>query len=163
MNGAFKPGQIWHPSYSSNPQSHNAEKPEKLAYADFLCNFEWDLYVTQTYRYVVREPIYACAKMYSTLEKFGATRAFIAAEPHRSGDMHLHLLARDEFENINPTALWKYLFKAFGRAKVERVDDHFSVTRYCSKYVVKPSGHYEFFGNAKAWDSRIDRGSIIDL
>lgn len=121
----------------------------KLEYADFISQFQWDLYSTITFRQKRSDSLYWSKRAFSTLEKFGATRAFVAVEPHRLDGIHLHILSR-HIPAPSTSALWKYCFKAYGRSKIEVVDDTMAVSRYCSKYVVK-GNDFDFFGGKKAW------------
>lgn len=123
----------------------------------------WDYFITDTFKRERRDPISSAFALWKPLhEVFGATRSFVAVEPHETGALHLHALARfgladhaedAVYENSLPraSAIWKYLFKAHGRNKVELAHDALAVSRYCAKYVVKDGFHYEFFGDKAAW------------
>lgn len=133
--------------FNESQKSHSL----KLDYADFISNFIWDDYITVTFRQVHRDSIQWSERLWQTLDKFGATRAFIAAEPHKLDGIHLHSLARWGLSESPSTAhLWKYLFKAYGRNQVEPVGDVIQVCRYCAKYVVKENDFF-FKGSPKAW------------
>jgi len=127
----------------------------RQAYAEHLQQYPWDYFITQTFRHNVRDGLRASQSFWDILEgKFAATRAFVAVERHKLDGIHLHALTRHCFDRINERALWKYLFKAEGRSKVEipRYHSQALVTWYCSKYVVK-EGDYDFhyFGDKSAW------------
>jgi hypothetical protein len=126
----------------------------KEAYANYISQFVWDYFITQTFRAPRRDYLYAVKLVWETLENiFGATRGFMAVEPFKfSGDLHLHLLARFAFNpEVRAASIWKYLFKAYGRNRVEQSRDGIAVSRYCAKYVVKRGYHYEFCGDKAGW------------
>jgi len=126
-------------------------KPSILhAYADYISQFPWDLYSTITYREPRKDCIYQAQRAFGVLEKFGATRAVIAVEPHRLSGVHLHCLSRHLPALDSTVPLWKYCFKAFGRTTVESVGDTLAVSRYCAKYVVKEN-NVSFAGSPEAW------------
>jgi len=124
------------------------------AYAEHLHQYPWDYYITQTFRNNVRDGLRASQSFWNILEtKFHATRAFVAVEPNRLSGIHLHALTRHVFDRINEHALWKYLFKAEGRSKVEvpRWNSTALVTWYCSKYITKGDCDFHYFGDKSSW------------
>lgn len=122
----------------------------KLEYADFISCFPWDYYGTITFRQARCDGLYWTKRAFQVLEKFNATRAFVAVEPHSYEGIHLHLLSRHLPKLDASGSLWKYCFKAFGRTTFEKIDDAIAVSRYCSKYVVK-GNDFDFCGSASAW------------
>lgn len=129
-------------------------------YAEWLKGYPWDYFVTSTFRKPRIEPYYALHGVWHQLHKQNVARAFLVAEPHQSGDLHIHglamavrpadWLARDQAELI-----WHGLFKRFGRAKVEACNSHEAVSAYCAKYLLKQQSrvcdYYEIFGSKSAW------------
>ncbi|MBA7707643.1 hypothetical protein ES703_116519 [subsurface metagenome] len=105
--------------------------------------------------------------MWGVLRRAGVERAFLAVEPHETGDLHIHGLLklpesrfeldsypRSDLRNGGAYDLWRTTFKAFGRSKVEVVHSPYQVSQYCSKYVVKETRHqdcYNFYGQAGLW------------
>lgn len=94
----------------------------RQAYADFLQGYNWDDFITCTFRtgrrdekyyplagiaYVPsetcytwqsevkprQEPYYALQSVWHTLQGYNVARAFLGCEPHQSGDLHIHGLA----------------------------------------------------------------------
>jgi len=123
-------------------------------YADFISDREWDLYSTVTFRHKRVDSIYWTGRIWGTLEKFDAVRAFVACEPHKLEGIHFHVLsAHSNFTDtnevkadVNTSALWKYFFKAYGRSQVDKIrGDQLAVSRYCAKYVVK-GNNFDFLG-----------------
>jgi len=123
-------------------------------YADFISSYPWDLYSTITFRQKRTDSIYWTGKIWNTLEKFGAVRAFIASEPHSLEGIHYHVLSAhigeetgsELFTRVNPSALWRYCFKAYGRSTVDKIrNDQLAVSRYCAKYIVK-GNNFDFKG-----------------
>ena len=133
---------------------NNAEIRE--AYATLIHdNSPWGFYTTVTYRIQRRDPLRAADRLWDVLEnKFDAERAFVAAEYHKYGGVHLHVLScHSERPNLNPTSMWKYLHKAFGRTTVEvpRYSSTALVSWYCSKYVTKGDCDFQFYGDPCTW------------
>ena len=124
----------------------------KMAYSDFLQRYPWDFYITTTFRKPRVDGIYWSGKLWKALEKMGASRAFIAVEPHKYEGIHLHALSRQHpwDDGVKPGTIWKYCFKAFGRTTVDKIDGVVAVSRYCAKYVVKEN-QFEFMGDKHAW------------
>ena len=148
----------------------------KAAYADFLQGYSWDWYSTVTVRRLRRDPIAAAAAVWSTLEsKFCATRAFVAAEggpghlpdedeEHDGGRLHLHLLSQHYHEVGSPPvalhSLWLYLFKAYGRTRVEPIRSAGQVSSYCAKYVSKGE-QFNLFGEPQAWVPGVESPPLV--
>lgn len=127
----------------------------RAAYAEHLSQHSWDFYSTVTFRRLRRDPFAACAAVWSVLEKFDASRAFMAVERHKLDGVHVHTLHRHVFRgHVRPASLWRYMYKAFGRTTVESPHDGTAAAVYCSKYVTKgkESGDsFHYFGTADAW------------
>jgi len=92
-------------------------------------------------------------------------RAFLVAEPHQSGELHIHGLAASfgpgwQPELALPWDIWGGLFKRFCRAKLEACNSQEAVTGYCAKYLLKEQSrvcdYYEVFGNKFAWHNGLD-------
>lgn len=133
-------------------------------YADFLKGYHWDYFVTATFRKARHDPYYATNAVWNELEKHSAHRGFMVAEPFQSGDLHIHGIVsgpppgwKPEIEL--PWNIWDGLFKRFGRARVDLINDRESVSLYCGKYVLKQQrrvcDYYEVFGEPWEWKSGI--------
>ena len=125
------------------------------SYATLIHNYPWDFYITQTYRTTRRDGIINPLRFWHILNsKFGSSRCFVAVEHHKLDGIHLHALSRHTWNpNVSPSHIWKYLFKTYGRVRVEapRHSSTALVTWYCSKYLVKDGFEYHFFGYPEAW------------
>lgn len=130
----------------------------RAAYSELLESLPWDYYLTQTYRHLHRDTISAPARHWEALQDAGATRAYIAVEPHFLDGLHLHTLAKFHGRMADATLfhrldLRRDLRRDFGFADVQRIRDPGQVASYCSKYVTKGSLSYELLGDAASWDA----------
>lgn len=138
----------------------------RSAWADWLKAYHWDYFLTSTFRSARREPYYALKHVWNELKKHNVARAFLGAEPFRTGDLHIHGIVAGAYSwNYDsfipwkpgidlPWDIWQGLFKRFGRAKVEACNSSEAVTAYCAKYVLKEqrrADHYEVFGESVFW------------
>jgi hypothetical protein len=151
----------------------------KEAYADWLQSKPWDYFLTTTFRSPRKEPYYAIKHVWNTLKPHGIGRAFLACEPHQSGDLHIHgivagLMTRQSIGDGGeiyvptrykrdgqlrldpPEVIWGDLFKVFGRSKVELCRSNEDVAGYCAKYVLKQQSrvcdYYGVFGGRRQWN-----------
>jgi len=129
-------------------------------YAEWLQGYNWDYFLTSTFRLPRVEPYYALRSVWHELRRYNVARSFLVAEPHQSGDLHVHGLAAGAGPGWRPELslpwdIWSGLFKRFGRAKVEACNSQEAVTGYCAKYLLKQQSrvcdYYEVFGNKIAW------------
>jgi len=129
-------------------------------YAEWLQVYNWDYFLTSTFRRPRKEPYYALQSVWHELRKYNVARAFLGVEPHESGDLHIHGIASGSGPGWRPEIalpwdIWSGLFKRFGRAKVEACNSQEAVSAYCAKYVLKQQSracdYYEIFGNKLAW------------
>lgn len=126
-------------------------------YAKFLQEYDWDYFGTITFRSARRDPVPAIKHVYKELKKSGVKRAFIGAEPFKTGDLHLHgIMQGTGLPGIEtPKEVWKRCFDRFGRTKIEYIKSKEDVANYCAKYVLKAqnnvSDHYQFCGKAYQW------------
>ncbi|GAI13547.1 unnamed protein product, partial [marine sediment metagenome] len=65
----------------------------KSQYAEFLQGYNWDYVLTSTFRKPRIEPYYALQSVWHELQHYSVARAFLVAEPHQTGDLHIHGLA----------------------------------------------------------------------
>lgn len=134
---------------------------QREQYTEWLQGYRWDYFLTSTFRSPRREPYYALKAVSSELQNHNVARAFLVAEPHQSGDLHIHGIVAGSIRNgknlmDTPEGIWQGLFKRFGRAKVEPCSSHEAVTGYCSKYILKQQSrccdYYEIYGNKLTWE-----------
>ena len=126
------------------------------AYAETISQYDWDIYLTQTFRRCRHDGTNAVFAVHKKMEDvFGASRAFVAVEPHKLDGLHLHALYRiPEWQSNLPTRIKKYEKKAFGYTNSIRSmnipPENFTVAMYCSKYVTKGNDFF-FLGSPEAW------------
>ena len=134
-------------------------------YAQWLQGYNWDYFLTSTFRRPRQEPYYALQSVWHELTHYDVGRAFLVAEPHQSGDLHIHGLAAGRGPGWRPEIalpwdIYAGLFKRFGRAKVEACNSQELVTGYCAKYLLKQQSrvcdYYEVFGDKRAWRDGFD-------
>ena len=142
------------------PEVARRDSSTRAAYAEWLQKYNWDYFLTSTFRQPRKEPYYALQSVWHELKKTFVARAFLVVEPHQSGDLHIHGLAAGTGpgwrpEIALPWEIWAGLFKRFGRAKVEAANSREAVTGYCAKYLLKQQSrvcdYYEVFGSKFAW------------
>ena len=129
-------------------------------YAEWLQGYNWDYFLTSTFRKPRKEPYYALQSVWHELQHYSVARAFLVAEPHQSGDLHIHGLASGRGAGFLPDIalpwdIYAGLFDRFGRAKVEACNSQAAVSSYCAKYLLKQQSrvcdYYEVFGGKGAW------------
>lgn len=139
------------------------------AYADWLQSYNWDYFLTATFREPRKEPYYALRSVWHELTKYNVARSFLVAEPFQSGDLHVHGVVAGRgpgwYPELSlPWDIWTGLFKRFGRAKVEACNSQEAVTGYCAKYLLKRQSqvcdYYEIFGSKNAWLEGRDLTSV---
>ncbi|MBA7540938.1 hypothetical protein ES705_33241 [subsurface metagenome] len=122
----------------------------------YLQTMSWDYFLTVTTRRPWQDSIALNREVYTNLNCATAVeRAFICTEPHyiRSG-VHAHGIVKVDikYRAFIPTSLiWSNLFQRFGRSSVDLVRSQGDVSMYCSKYVTKSSGDYNFWGRNVFW------------
>lgn len=132
-----------------NPKLHEA-------YAQFVSEYPWDIYLTQTFKGVRHDGTNAVFAVHKKMESvFGASRGFVAVEPHKLDGLHLHALYRfPSWESNLPYRIKTYAGKAFGFTNSVRSmnvpPENFTVAMYCAKYVTKGNDFF-FLGCYEAW------------
>lgn len=144
------------------------------SYSDWLKTYNWDYFMTATFRSPRKEPYYAMESVNRVLEKHNVARTFLGCEPFQSGDLHIHgILAGPGpgwFPVIDmPWQIWESLFHAFGRSKVGTCRSTEAVSAYCSKYILKQQSrvcdYYSIYGTDLDWKNGIldkRQGVLID-
>jgi len=137
-------------------------------YAEWLKGYNWDYFLTSTFRQPRKDPYYALRIVWYELKRYFVARAFLVAEPHQSGDLHVHGIIAGrgpgwQPEMALPWDIWQGLFNRFGRAKVELCSSQQAAAAYCAKYLLKQqsrlSDYYEIFGTKYAWHAGRDTSS----
>jgi hypothetical protein len=133
-------------------------------WAKFLKGYQWDYFLTATFRKPRREPYYAMKGVWNELKRYNVARAFMGVEPHQSGDLHIHGVVAGKY-NPGTGEVWKPeialpweikegLDSRFGFSRVQSCRSTEAVTGYCAKYVLKGSrraDHYDIFGEKESW------------
>lgn len=129
-------------------------QPVQKCYAEWLAEFNWQWFVTLTFRdpphpeaaekkfgywvHQINQSIYG--RRYKK-HHYDGINWVLATEYHRSGDIHFHALLGD-IEDLNVRCsrkdarnLW---YRLAGIGRVDAIDDRlFAVTNYVSKYLTK--------------------------
>lgn len=132
---------------------------QRQAYAEWLQSYNWDYFLTSTFKRPRKEPYYATQAVWATLQEHNAGRAFLVAEPFQSGDLHVHGVVAGyppPSEGMDlPWEVWGHLFHKFGRAKVEACNSQEAVSLYCAKYILKQQSrvcdYYAVHGAPYTW------------
>jgi hypothetical protein len=137
-------------------QEHRAVRD---GYAAWIGGYEWTAMATQTYKRERRDALNCMIGWWSALERKGWTRAFVAAEKHRLGGVHLHALLYDELQDYQqPLDFYRWqqlkcartqawMSQYIGWSFVTPICNTYTTAMYCSKYVTKDDGDYMMFGN----------------
>ena len=144
----------------------------KLALGDWLSEYEWDWFVTQTFREEISFPAAAriARRQLLTLESLvkGPLGAFIALERHkyRGGEdpaslcPHIHILLRGVREaedfGLRRRSIWRMFYEKYGRMRIEPYDPDRGATYYLGKYVAKEiseTGEWDVW-RPEAWKPR---------
>jgi hypothetical protein len=138
--------------------SENSSYETRCAYSDYLQSYNWDYFLTATFRGSWRDSLKASDAVWEALYGCNAQRAFLAVEKHRypNWNCHVHGLVSGyspgwEPPMLLPWEIWQTLFQRFGRSQVSAVRSIEDVASYCSKYVVKRMSHYGFYGQTMFW------------
>ena len=137
------------------------------AYADFIQSYHWDYFATVTFKSPRKEPYYAIKNVWRECQKVGAARGFLVAEPHESGDLHIHGLLATAAKGALPSLALPWdvegsMRKRFGISRVEACNSAEAVSSYCAKYVTKQDGqidHYDILGAKWEWTESKIKGT----
>jgi len=125
----------------------------KTAWAEWLADRPIDYFATVTFRDqppMVRQESVTHAVGQSLVARY-ETLTFLGlfAEPHKSGNLHLHgLVEMNASEEIIDRArrdMQSYLNEKFGRSQVAFPRGKNAVSKYVAKYCVKTGGYYEIW------------------
>lgn len=136
----------------------------KESYAEFIQSFEWDYFITVTFKKPRKDKLYAIKKVWDTLYwSCHIDRAFIVAENFKGQDeCHIHGLIFSDiypysgrhsmYVGKQPSEVWRILFENHGRSKVEAINKKNNVAAYCAKYIMKEDdAEYEILGKKEHW------------
>lgn len=123
--------------------------------------YHWDYFITVTFKSPRKEPYYALKTVWNTLHKdHFAQRGFLVAEPHQSGDLHIHGLIAGNRPGWKPELHLPWDIKAnmdkkYGWTQCEALKSHKAVSNYCAKYLLKQQrrvcDYYAVFGDKEEW------------
>tara|TARA_Y100000310_G_C20686271_1_gene819241 strand:- start:2906 stop:3349 length:444 start_codon:yes stop_codon:yes gene_type:complete len=125
----------------------------QVNYGEWLGQFDWQWFVTLTFRHDPPKPLTALRK-YRRWEKSNDLffpsnpYSFIATEDgSKFGRLHLHSLVGGQGMG-QPKAAWQSWFRDpfGGRARIESYDPKKGASFYISKYVTKSLGEWEVLG-----------------
>lgn len=123
------------------------------SFSTFLTSRKWHAMFTATFAVQQKYPHTAIEMVSHRLPFY--RKAFIAAELHKLGGYHCHGLV--EFSHLvsgDMDALCTNTvtsLKRGGFCTVAPIRDTNAVSAYCTKYITKEMGDYEFFGSSMAW------------
>ena len=109
------------------------------AWGEFLSPVPWDSFFTVTFEKSRKDAYYALQTVARVLSLPPGDTAFLAAEPHQSGDQHVHGLihwAGGRVDMYNYTT-WVVLQGSLGRASVAKPFAKADVVKYVTKYCTK--------------------------
>jgi len=135
----------------------------QVDYANYLLEFPWHAYHTQTFRTKRNDGHNAIQSTWQKLQgNLHWSRSFAAVERHKLGGVHVHyLLANDyDYSKWQIRATHNYMSKAFGFCHIEPARNQATVNLYCAKYVTKDNGDYYFLGNT--WENPFFSRNPID-
>jgi len=117
---------------------------------EFLDVVEWDWFLTITFKRPRKDPYLALNSVETAIRSvYSHPTAFLGAEYHRSGDVHVHGLYKlcsacqlkdDSF------ALWSTLFDRLGRSEVVPPRKKADVVKYTTKYCTKDLTDWRILG-----------------
>lgn len=124
-------------------ESQAATLDFKAELASWLQSFHWDQFITVTFR-EPRQPHTAQATLRQVERVVRQTRygrLFLGTELHINRTLHVHGLLQGPGTVVRfpglPDALWRDLYRRFGRSQVQWVRSKEAVSNYCTKYVTK--------------------------
>jgi len=137
-------------------QNHYKQNREYRGHlSEWLQTYQWDYFHTVTFRNPRRDSIAALRDVGDVCSEY-SSRAFIAAEPHFSGFLHVHAITfqdPDMRPYYLPWTIEERYRKRFGISAVQAVRGQEEVATYCSKYVTKGRAQYEFLGAPYYWNT----------
>jgi hypothetical protein len=125
------------------------------AWADWLRNFDWQAFYTQTFSDPVRYPRLAMDRAWRVVRslagRYGVgVRAFLVAEEHKLGTYHAHGLVMTFPVPLLqlPGSLifvWQLGIERYGICRFEDVRGIGGVAGYVAKYITKRVADYDFY------------------
>lgn len=123
----------------------------------------WDVFLTVTFKRPRKDPYYALKAVVTTLKALDVFRsAFLVAEYHLSGNVHIHGVAQwqswfgkgvmravseqADWESTYRSAVWGMLFKSHGRSSVEPIRSPAAIEKYIAKYCAKDLTDHYIYG-----------------
>ena len=132
----------------------------KEALSDFIQTYPWDFFFTATFKHRLNFPISAVSKVANMVSTAG--RSFIVAEQFILGGMHTHGLIWCEGSDLESRNIDRLLavekarydvsLHKLGWSRVEYVENIGGSAGYCSKYLMKSTGDWNFYGDWRQLD-----------
>lgn len=124
-----------------------------LGWQELLSATDWDWFITVTFARTRKDVILALNSVESAFKRYYLhPTAFLAAEYHQEGTVHVHGLfrwCRKCKSEYDATLLWHSLFRQFGRAEVRTPIQKADVVKYTTKYCVKDLTDWRILGLIK--------------
>ena len=120
------------------------------AWGKWLSLREWDWFLTITFKRPRKDVILALNAVENALKSvYSHPTAFLGAEYHRSGDVHVHglfKLCRSCRLEDTTLHLWSALFNRLGRSEVVPPRHKADVIKYTTKYCTKDLTDWRILG-----------------
>ncbi len=120
------------------------------AWQKWLSLREWDWFLTITFKQPRKDVILALNSVETALKSvYTHPTAFLGAEYHRSGDVHVHGLFKQCVACQLPDdtlRLWSTLFHRLGRSEVVPPRQKADVIKYTTKYCTKDLTDWRILG-----------------
>lgn len=114
---------------------------------EWLTKLPWNVFLTVTYRDARRAwHAQSCLNsIHKKLSQFAPQTLFLGTEEHKNQSLHVHGIMQTSTIAPPLRFVWRALFDAYGRSKVELIKDRGKVIWYCSKYVTKNLGEWNIW------------------
>lgn len=133
--------------YGLRRQEPPSQAALRAAFADWLQTFDWDYFLTVTFRDPV--PPYKAESslswVWKTLRPLNPSLTFLASEEHASRYLHVHGLLAEGLSDLGPLPYWQRLLKQHGRSGVSAIRSRKEVSEYVAKYLTKELAAYNIW------------------
>lgn len=119
-------------------------------WAEWLSGVDWDWFLTVTFKRPRKDVILALNAVENAINSvYSHSTAFLGAEYHRSGDVHIHGLFKlpEGHRHNDSNWLWATLFERLGRSEVVPPRQAADVILYTTKYCTKDLTDWRILGN----------------
>jgi hypothetical protein len=130
--------------------NYQRSKLVRDAMADWINKYDWDFWMTGTFKEEMRvTDTFKAKKLFMRFikvlgEKCGDIDFFMAVERFKSGEFtHIHCVLNG-VSHLRYLEVWELWFKQYGRAVVAGYDRNLGAHHYLTKYVVKELCDWDF-------------------